>query len=84
MLGPENVNKKFAHSLTPFTLTRGLLSRYHDYHDMDMRTAAIPDPFEMVIQPTRGDNAFIVATFKEVTACGRDWDPCPEFPGFLI
>ncbi len=55
----------------PFTLTRGLLTRYHEFLGVDVRNAAIPDPFEMIVQPTHAEDAVMVASFKEVVTCGK-------------
>jgi hypothetical protein len=48
------------------------LDRYHDFLGIDVRNAAVPDPFEVIIQPTCPDDAVMVATFKEVATCGQD------------
>jgi hypothetical protein len=56
----------------PFTLTRGLLSRYDEFLGVDVCNAAFPDPFEMIVQPTHAEDAIMVATFKEVVTCGKD------------
>jgi len=56
----------------PFTLGRNLLSRYHEFLRVDIRNIAIPDPFEMIVQPTHAEDAVMVATFKEVVTCGKD------------
>jgi hypothetical protein len=56
----------------PFTLTRNLLFRYHEFLGVDVRNIAIPDPFEMIVQPTHGKDVVMVATLKEVVTCSKD------------